>query len=79
MAAKRKYMWEEWFDRTDTILVRGVHYDCSQSTMAQTIRNNASQRGLRVRLTDTGTEIWIQVVCGVQQHDSRSELPVGSN
>lgn len=60
--ATRKYNWEGLFDRLRTILVRGVDYHCSQSTMAQTIRNNASQRGVRVRLTDTGTTIEVEVV-----------------
>ena len=61
MAAHRKYPWEEWFGRPSTILVRGTDYHCSQSTMAQTVRNNASQRGLRVQVTDKGTEILIEV------------------
>ncbi len=59
----RKYGWEEWFDRHGrTILVRGVDYHCSQSTMAQTIRNNASRRRLRVRLIDIGHAIILEVV-----------------
>ncbi len=59
--AVRKYHWEEWFGRPRTILEQGVHYDCSQSTMAQIIRNNASQRGLRVRVVDIGDAIVVDV------------------
>lgn len=61
---KRKYQWEEWFGRRRTVLVRGVHYHCSQSTMAQTVRNNASARGLHVRLLDTGTSLVIETRTG---------------
>lgn len=58
---QRKYPWEEWFGLKRVVLLRGVHYHCSQSTMAQTVRNNASTRGLCVRLVDTGTEIIVEV------------------
>ena len=73
MAARRKYPWEEWFDQPRTVLLRGVHYRCSQSTMCQTIRNNASSRGVHIKLTDTDTEIIIEV-----KHDPRGEFPIGS-
>ena len=59
---RRKYLWEEWLSRPRTVLSRNVHYHCSQSTMAQMTRNAASARGVRVRLTDTGTEIVVEVV-----------------
>lgn len=61
MSRRRKYAWEDWFSRPETIIVAGVHYHCSQSTMCQTVRNNASRRGLRVKLTDVGTEVLIEV------------------
>lgn len=57
----QKYPWETWFGRSRTVLLRGVHYKCSQSAMCQLIRNNASKRGMRVRLTDTGTEIVMEI------------------
>jgi hypothetical protein len=69
VAAKRKYPWEGWFGKPRTELVRGVHYRCSQSTMAQTIRNNASLRGLRVQLTDKGNEIVIEVIGAIYLWD----------
>lgn len=59
---KRLYQWEEWFGCQRTVLLRGIHYRCSQSSMIQMIRSRASERGLRVRLTDTGTEIVIELV-----------------
>ena len=59
---KRKYPWEEWFRYPHTVLMRGIHYHCSQSTMAQTVRNNASSRDLRVHIVDTGTALIIKVV-----------------
>ena len=58
---QRKYPWEKWFGLKCVTLLRGVHYHCSQSTMAQTVRNNASARGLCVRIVDTGTEIIVEV------------------
>ena len=73
MAAKRKYMWEEWFDQPSTTLVRGTDYHCSQSTMAGMVRNNASQRGVRVRLIDTGDSITIEVT-GEVQHTNQAAV-----
>lgn len=58
----RKYPWEEWFARQRCVLLRGVHYHRSQSAMCQMVRNNACQRGVSVRLTDTGTEIIVEVI-----------------
>ncbi len=62
MAAFRKYPWEEWFAKLRMTLVQGIDYHCSQSSMAQSIRNNASRRGLKVRLQDIGDAIMVQVV-----------------
>lgn len=62
MAAIRKYDWEGWFGRPRTVLLYGVHYDTSQSTMVQVIRNNASRRGLKVRVQDNGGFIVIEVI-----------------
>ena len=65
MAAKRKYRWEEWFDRPRTTLVRGVDYRCSQSMMSQQVRSNASARGVSVRVADTGDSIIVEVVSAI--------------
>lgn len=67
---KRKYKWEEWFGQPSVTITRGVDYECSQSTMAAMIRNNASQRGLRIKLVDTGSSIIIGVV-GEVQHTNK--------
>ena len=61
MPTPRKYPWDKWLKQPHTVLLRGIHYRCSQSTMCQIIRNNASARGLRVSLLDTETEITINV------------------
>lgn len=72
MGARRKYKWDIWFGQPRTVLTRGVDYQCSQATMAQTVRNNASQRGLRVSVTDTGDSIVIEIV-GEQEWASEWE------
>lgn len=74
MAAKQKYDWDSWFGCGRIMLVYGIDYHCSQSTMAQTVRNNASQRGLRVRLTDTGHSIIIEVVGEISRPDKTTVL-----
>ena len=60
---RRLYPWEEWFARPRTVLLRRIHYHCSQAAMVQMIRNNASARGVRVRPIDNGISITIEV-CG---------------
>ena len=60
-AMARKYHWDEWLGKAKTIIRQGLDYQCSQSTMAQTIRNAASARGIRVKLTDTGCGFEIEV------------------
>lgn len=62
MPKQNKYAWDEWFVQGQFTLKKGVDYQVSQSTMHQTIRNNASQRGLRVSIIDTGTELIVKVV-----------------
>lgn len=51
--AARKYPWERWFDGGRTEIRRGADYHLSQSMMYATIKNNASLRALRVRVTET--------------------------
>lgn len=59
---QRKYPWEEWFKEKITVIVRGEDYDCSQSSMVQSIRNRATLAGLKVKVVDTDTEIIIVVM-----------------
>lgn len=67
----RKYPWETWFGRERTVLERGIDYHISQSMMHQTIRNNASQRGLKVRVKDTGSGMTIEVTKRVSDDNAR--------
>lgn len=66
---KRIYQWEQWFERPRTVLVRGVDYHCSQTTMSGMVRNNASRRGVRTRITDDGKSITIEVTGAVPHTD----------
>ena len=69
MAAKRKYNWDTWFDRPITVLRRGVHYMCPQSTMANSIRNAASRMGLSVSVEDRGDSIVMRVPSAIPHTD----------
>lgn len=69
MAAKRKYWWEEWFSKPRTVLIREIDYHCSQSAMTQMVRNNASQRGIRSRVIDTGNSVIIEVLDEIHNTD----------
>jgi hypothetical protein len=69
MPARRKYNWEEWFGRPVTLLTRGADYNCSQSIMCAVIRNEASERRVRIRLRDEGDSIIIEVVDAVPHPD----------
>ena len=73
--ASRMYPWEEWFNKPHTVLRRGVHYHVSQSIMHQMIRNNASKRGIRVRLIDTDDEIIINVVGVIDRKNYEVHYP----
>ena len=70
----RKYQWEQWFEQPQTVLVRGVDYHCSQTTMSGMIRNNASRRGVRTRLIDNGDSIIIEVVNLAIPHSDRTTV-----
>lgn len=58
----RKYPWEEWLGCPRTVLVRGVDYALSQSSMIQAIRNRASLIGISVSVTDLNDSIIIEVL-----------------
>lgn len=55
------YAWDRWFGKDEFRLVRGVDYQCSQSTMCQSVRNAASKRGIRVSIRDNGNGIVVRV------------------
>ena len=62
MAARRKYPWEVWFGQPRTVLVRGVDYMLPQAIMWQSVRNNARKFSVRVRITDAGDALIIDVL-----------------
>lgn len=61
MAGNRLYMWEEWFALGKFTLVRGKHYTCSQSSMQQQVRSNASARGVGTSIRDLGDRLVVEV------------------
>ena len=67
MAARRKYDWDRLFEQQQSLLERGEDYHCSQSNIIQQIRNEASKRGLRIRLTDLDDRVVIKVMSGRPQ------------
>lgn len=69
---RRKYDYERWFDDHPTVIVRGVDYHCSQSTMSQALRNRASMMGINISLVDTGDTIEVRVV--LKKKKARSEV-----
>jgi hypothetical protein len=52
MANRKKYDWNKWFSRPRFTLQQGVDYDCSTIIMVQAVRNQASRRGLNVRVVE---------------------------
>lgn len=72
MSPNRKYDWEGLLARDRTVLVRGVDYVCSQSTMAGMVRNNASKRRVRVKVTDTGDTLIIEVTGSLPRLETAS-------
>lgn len=62
MAARRKYDWDRLFEQDQVLLERGEDYNCSQSNIIQQIRNEASKRGLRIRLNDLDDRVIIKVL-----------------
>lgn len=73
MAAWRKYDWGKWFSQKVTVLKYGEDYHCTQSTMIGMIRNNASQRGIHIHISDNWLSIVIEVTNAL--HHIKSETP----
>lgn len=72
-----KYPWDQWLARRRRRLQRGADYACSQSAMAQQIRNAAVRLGLRVSLVDVGDGLIITVKKRRMRHAKpRQILPV---
>ncbi len=77
MAAHRKYPWEVWFSQPRTVLVRGRDYDIDNLMMWQTIKNNASKYGVRVKVIDNdgGLILWTTVI----DHNGKPAAPNGTS
>jgi hypothetical protein len=56
----KRYQWNIWFKQNRFTLKRGVHYDATQSAMAQMIRNAAVRAGVKVSVVEG--ESWFTVV-----------------
>lgn len=77
---KRLYPFNVWFNaltdpdgRARFELRRGEHYDCSQSSFAQQLRQEASRRGVRVSLTDLEDRFVVVLVHDAQERLDRVE------
>jgi hypothetical protein len=58
---KRRYDWDDWLSKRKFTLRRGVHYDCTQSSIVQQVRNAATARGVAVRPSDEGDRVVVFV------------------
>jgi len=61
---RSKYDWPGWFRRKRFRLTRGLHYTCSDPSMAQQVRNRAVEYGVGVRLAPDENGISVTVVRG---------------
>jgi hypothetical protein len=74
---RQQYPWNEWLiggptgspgiamtdedGRRRIVLVRGEHYECSQSSMCQQIRSAARNLGLKVNVQDLDDRIMVVI------------------
>jgi hypothetical protein len=49
---QKLYDWEKWFGKPRFALKRGRDYGCATSSMAQQVRNAASEHGVSVSITE---------------------------
>lgn len=54
-----RYPWDAWFRRKELRLRRGEHYECPPYSIAQQVRNEASERGVRVRIRIEGASVLV--------------------
>ncbi len=66
---KKRYDWSQWFrgvpgadGKVRFVLVRGRHYDCSQSSMVSQLRVAATHCGVRVAVVDLEDRLSVVVV-----------------
>jgi hypothetical protein len=55
------YDWKTWFSQPEFRVMAGRDYLCSQTSMAQQIRGEASDRGLFVRISDINIGLVVRV------------------
>jgi hypothetical protein len=59
MKPKRRYFWSEWFRYPKVMLVRGIHYHCTNDSFKQQMRNAATSREIKISIRDYGTHLLI--------------------
>lgn len=62
---KRLYDWDRWFGRPRIVLKYGVHYNGTQSSFGQQIRNAARKRGVSVSIEDNRDHFILRVLGAV--------------
>lgn len=61
-----KYLWHDWFALRHFTLRWAEDYNCSQSAIVQQIRNEASKRGLHIKVTEEIDGIEVEVLFKTQ-------------
>lgn len=69
----RLYDWDGWFSYASIVIWRGHHYECSQASMEQQVRNAAYHRGLRVKV-ESGDDFLLVTVFRSVPSDPSSYL-----
>ena len=55
------YDWEGWFAQEEFKLVKGEHYNSSQSTMSQMLRNEAAKRHVGVAIIEESDGLLVKI------------------
>lgn len=56
-----KYKWSTWFKKDVFVLEKGIDFDIGMGSMHQQIRNNATQRKLKVSIHECSKGFIVQV------------------
>jgi hypothetical protein len=76
--ARRQYNWDHWFLPPGFVIFRGKDYECSQSSMVQQIRNEATKRRIRITVDDHIDHITAMVrgsIDDAEDHPPFDDLP----
>lgn len=57
-----RYPWDLWLSLGSFTPIRGIHYSCSNTAMAQQVRMAALLRGLKVSITKKPDRLTVEVV-----------------